>query len=239
MSRGLHRRRHRGRAVIVAALVLLAVGGYLVARAVTSTPQQPPLAAQAIPRSVPTTSPPSPSASPAGKKKAATSLARSVPVRLVIPAISVNAPVMSLGLNPDKTVQVPPLADHNLAGWYDGSVTPGQAGPSVLLGHVDNYQGASVFFNLKNLRKGDAVDVVLADGKTARFTVDGVQQAVKTAFPTMAVYGKTSYPALRLVTCGGTFDSATGSYLDSVIVYAHLRLAAFRARCRTSGPCKD
>jgi sortase (surface protein transpeptidase) len=221
VSRGLHRRRqYRGKVIVLAAVALLAFGGYLTAKAVTDKPQQPPLAAQAIPRSVPTSPPASPS--PSASKKKATALAASRPVRLVIPAISVNAPVEPLGLNPDKTVQVPALGDHNLAGWYDGSVTPGQVGPSVLLGHVDNYQGASVFFNLKNLVKGDAVEVTLADGKTVKFIVDGVQQAVKTAFPSMAVYGKTSYPALRLVTCGGTFDSATGSYLDSVIVYAHL-----------------
>ncbi len=208
--------------MLVTALALLAIGGYLTARAATDKPQQPPLAAQVIPRSVPATAPPTPVVSSPAKKKAAAVLAVSKPVRLVIPAISVNAPVMSLGLNPDKTVQVPPLGDHNLAGWYDGSVAPGQVGPSILLGHVDNYQGASVFYNLKNLVKGDRVDVVLADGKTVTFRVDGVQQALKTAFPTMKVYGKTSYPALRLVTCGGTFDSATGSYLDSVIAYAHM-----------------
>ena len=219
---GRHRKRHRGRAVLIVALALLAAGGYLLARAVTSKPQQPPLAAQAIPRSVPTTPPPSPRVSPSPGKKSAAKLAPSKPVRLVIPAISVNAPVEVLGLNPDKTVQVPPLGDHNLAGWYDGSVTPGQRGPSVLLGHVDNYQGASVFFNLKLLKKGDAVSVILADGKTVRFTVDGTQQALKTAFPTAKVYGKTSYPALRLVTCGGAFDSATGSYVSSIIVYAHM-----------------
>ena len=129
---GRHRKRHRGRAVLIVALALLAAGGYLLARAVTSKPQQPPLAAQAIPRSVPTTPPPSPRVSPSPGKKGAAKLAPSKPVRLVIPAISVNAPVEVLGLNPDKTVQVPPLGDHNLAGWYDGSVTPGQRGPSGL-----------------------------------------------------------------------------------------------------------
>jgi LPXTG-site transpeptidase (sortase) family protein len=220
MSRGQHRKRGRGWIALAAVPVLLAGGGFLIARAATDKPQQPPLAAQSIPASVPTTPPPSPS--PPLKKKAAARLAVSKPVRLVIPAISVNAPVESLGLNPDKTVQVPALGEHNLAGWYDGSVTPGQAGPSVILGHVDNYQGASVFFNLKNLKKGDAVSVTLANGKTVKFSVDGVQQTAKAAFPSVKVYGKTSYPALRLVTCGGTFDSATGSYQSSVIVYAHM-----------------
>jgi LPXTG-site transpeptidase (sortase) family protein len=223
VSRGRHRRRwYTGRAALAGAVVLLAVGGFLVVRAVTDKPQQPPMAAQVIPRSVPTAVPVQPSAPASSAAKKAARLAVSRPVRLVIPAISVNAPVESLGLNPDKTVQVPALGNHNLAGWYDGSVTPGQAGPSVILGHVDNYQGASVFFSLKNLVKGDAVDVMLADGKTVKFTVDGVQKVSKTSFPSMEVYGMTSYPALRLVTCGGVFDSSTGSYVDSIIVYAHM-----------------
>ena len=44
---------------------------------------------------------------------------------------------MRLGRNSDGTVQVPPLGDHNLAGWYDGSVLPGQDGSSAILGHVN------------------------------------------------------------------------------------------------------
>jgi sortase (surface protein transpeptidase) len=117
---------------------------------------------------------------------------------------------------------VPPLDNHNLAGWYDRSVTPGAKGTSVILGHVDDYAGPSVFFNIKNLKAGDAVDVTRADGETAVFDVDGVQKATKAHFPTSDVFGNVPYAALRLVTCGGPFDPKTGEYLDSIIVYAHL-----------------
>jgi LPXTG-site transpeptidase (sortase) family protein len=149
-------------------------------------------------------------------------LAWSVPVRVIIPAISVNAPVTEVGLNQDRTVQTPPLNDHNLAGWYKYSVTPGQTGSSVVVGHVDSYTGPSVFFRLKELHKGDTVQVKRADGHLVIFTVDGVQVASKTAFPTEAVYRNTGYPSLRLVTCGGPFDYSTGHYLDNIVVYAHL-----------------
>ncbi len=127
-----------------------------------------------------------------------------------------------LDLNADGSVQVPPLSDHDLAGWYDRSAMPGAEGTSVILGHVDDYAGPSIFFSIKNLRPGDAIDVVRADGVTAVFTVDGVQKAAKTSFPSSAVYGNVAYPALRLVTCGGRFDPKTGEYLDSIVVYAHL-----------------
>jgi Sortase domain len=93
---------------------------------------------------------------------------------------------------------------------------------SVILGHVDSYSGTSVFYDLKTLRPGNLVKVVRADGSTAVFSVDGLQRAAKDTFPAASVYGGLSYPGLRLVTCGGPFDSATGHYLDNIIVYAHL-----------------
>jgi sortase (surface protein transpeptidase) len=79
-----------------------------------------------------------------------------------------------------------------------------------------------VFYYLKNLRAGDRVYVTLADGRVATFAVDGVQKVAKDAFPTASIYGKADYPSLRLVTCGGPFDKATGHYVDNIIVYAHL-----------------
>lgn len=153
-------------------------------------------------------------------------LARSVPVRIRIPAIGVSAPVMKLGKNPDGTVQVPPLADHNMTGWYRYGPAPGQPGPAVILGHVDSATGISVFYRLKDLRRGDRAYVTLADGKVAAFAVDGVQKAAKDAFPTAAVYTKGGYPGLRLITCGGPFDQATGHYLDNIVIYAHMTAAS-------------
>jgi LPXTG-site transpeptidase (sortase) family protein len=151
-------------------------------------------------------------------------LARSVPVAVRIPVIGVSAPVMTVGMNADGTVQVPPLDDRNLTGWYEYGPAPGQNGPAVILGHVDSATGISVFFYLKDLRTGDRLYVTLADGRVAAFAVDGVQKVAKDAFPTAAVYGAADYPSLRLITCGGAFDEATRHYLDNIIVYAHMIL---------------
>jgi hypothetical protein len=149
----------------------------------------------------------------------------SVPVRLVIPAIGVDAPLIRVG-QVGHSVGVPPLGDLNLAGWFDRTVTPGQTGPSLIDGHVDSYAGRSVFFNLKNLKLADQIRVLRADGTTAVFRVTWVQIVAKAAFPWHAVLGPTSYPALRLVTCGGPFDSLTGHYIDNIIVYAAIRRGA-------------
>lgn len=205
------------RTILIVGFVMVAIGAFIVAHALGTGSKLPPAAAQDIPVTVGTSVPYAPS--PAN---IAAPLPASAPMRIVIPAIGVNAPMTHLDLNANGTIQVPPLSDHNLAGWYDRSVMPGARGTSVILGHVDDYAGPSVFFNIKNLRKGEAVYVLRSDGKTAVFSVDGVQKAVKTNFPTSDVYGNVSYPALRLVTCGGPFNAKTGEYLDSIVVYAHL-----------------
>jgi sortase (surface protein transpeptidase) len=205
------------RAILIMGLVMMAVGAFVVAHALSAGPKLPPVAAQDIPAAVGTRVPAAP-----GSAAVAAPLPASTPVTIEIPAIGVDAPVTRLDLNTDGTVQVPPLDNHNLAGWYDRSVTPGAQGTSVILGHVDDYAGASVFFNIKNLRTGDTVDVTRADGTRTVFAVDGVQKAAKTSFPSSDVYGNAPYPALRLVTCGGPFDAKAGAYQDSIVVYAHL-----------------
>ena len=142
---------------------------------------------------------------------------------VAIPAIGVRSPLLRLGLNPDGTIQVPDLATSaDEAAWYKYSVTPGQIGTAVIEGHVDSEVGPAVFFRLGALHPGDHIDVTLADGMTAVFRVTGVREYTKADFPTEMIYGPTNYSSLRLVTCGGTFDYATGHYLSSVVVFASL-----------------
>jgi hypothetical protein len=151
------------------------------------------------------------------------SLARSVPVSVRIPAIGVDSKLLRLGLNADGTVQVPSVrTSAGLAAWYKYSATPGQIGSSVIEGHVDSQQGPAVFFRLGALRRGDAINVRLADGVTAVFRVTGVREYSKSSFPSKAIYGATGFAALRLITCGGAFDYATGHYLSSTVVFASL-----------------
>jgi Sortase domain len=151
------------------------------------------------------------------------SLRRSPPVSVAIPAIGVQSALLRLGLNPDGTIQVPDLSTSaDEAAWYKYSVTPGQIGTAVIEGHVDSRVGPAVFFRLGALHPGDHIDVTLADGMTAVFRVTGVREYTKENFPTKMIYGPTNYAALRVVTCGGTFDYATGHYLSSVVVFASL-----------------
>ncbi len=146
--------------------------------------------------------------------------ARSVPVQLRIPAIALTVSLSTLGLNLNGTVQVP--TDIQQPGWYKLGPSPGQEGSAVILGHVDSYQGPAVFFKLRSLVAGDAVDVSLADGVIAQFKVTSVAMYLKTDFPTQAVYASHGISALQLVTCGGVFDTQSGHYLSNLIVYTSL-----------------
>jgi hypothetical protein len=140
------------------------------------------------------------------------------PVRVSIPSIGVHTPIVPLGLNPDRTLEVPNDFDH--AGWWTGGPRPGERGPAVIAGHVDSYTGPAVFYRLRELRPGAAIVVLRRDGTRARFTVQRTGQYPKDRFPTARVYGQTAGPTLRLITCGGEFDDSTGHYLDNTVVYA-------------------
>ncbi|MGH3991561.1 MAG: class F sortase [Pseudonocardiaceae bacterium] len=149
-------------------------------------------------------------------------LPESEPVALSIEAIDATSTLIPLGLNGDGTIEVPVLDQPLQAGWYRYGPTPGQAGPAVVLGHVNAHGDDGIFARLSELEAGDGVRIERADGRTAVFTVTRVEQISKTAFPTEAVYGDTADAQLRLITCGGELDRERHSYRDNIIVYAVL-----------------
>lgn len=152
-------------------------------------------------------------------------LQTSAPVSLTIPALGVTSPLLTLGLNPDGTVEVPSLDDpDSKAGWYKGSPTPGSIGPAIILGHIDSKKyGPGVFYKIGSLNPGQEVDVTRQDGTVAVFKIDGVRSYPKDQFPTKDVYGNIDHAGLRLITCGGTFDPNKGSYESNIVVYASLK----------------
>ena len=107
----------------------------------------------------------------------------------------------------------------HVVGWYEHGVAPGQAGPAVFLGHVDSVSGPGIFYRLGAIRPGDHVVVTRRDGRSITFVITGVRQYSKTAFPTIDVYGDTAAPTIRLVTCGGAFDSSTHHYLSNTVAF--------------------
>ena len=154
---------------------------------------------------------------------------RSIPISLDIPAIKVHASVVALGLNSNGTLTVPPLSHPGVTSWYDKGPAPGQPGAAAILGHVDaTGVGPAVFYDLGNLRPGAKIYIRLRDGQTVVFETYSVALYSKTRFPTARVFGYTSWPTLRLITCGGEFDQSTKHYLGNVVAFASY-VGSFRA----------
>jgi hypothetical protein len=159
-------------------------------------------------------------AAPSVQAQAPMVMAASRPVRVLIPAIGVDSDLMDLGLQDDGTLEVPP--EGFPAGWFTGAPTPGERGPAVIAGHVDWGGSPGVFAGLRDVLVGDEITVEREDGSIAVFRVVEVGQYPKDAFPTAAVYGDLDHAGLRVITCGGDFDSAAHSYLDNTVVFADL-----------------
>lgn len=153
------------------------------------------------------------------------------PVAVNIDSIGVHAGIVNLVLGHDGTLGVP--GDFGAVGWWSQASTPGAPGAAVLVGHVDSYKSAAVFYRLRDLAPGATVAVRRADASTVTFVVDALRQYPKDRLPTQLLYGPTAAPTLRLITCGGAFDRTHHSYEDNVVAFAHLQApppAAGRAK---------
>ena len=240
----------RGTLAAAVTALLLLVGGALVVK-VLAAPGAPPQpdTSQAQPTALPPAPGPGPaaggsskadptsagptSARPTGSTPNGTSpaarandfgpmLGPSDPVALRIPSIGVDTKGL-VSLRLDRTGKLQAPTDFDRAGWYVGGPTPGEFGPAIIGAHVDSKAGPAVFFELGSLEKGAKVMVARKDGSTATFMVDRVARYSKADFPTRTVYGDTGGRAeLRLITCGGAFDRATGHYVDNIVAFAHL-----------------
>ncbi|MFJ2509361.1 class F sortase [Arthrobacter citreus] len=200
---------NRCRALVsLAAVALALLTGCTGPAAVSSTPAAPATA------SMSTTAD-----SPAGVRSP---LRESAPVSIAVPSVRLDSTLIDLGLNPDGTVEVPATDPGAPAGWYTGSPTPGELGPSIILGHVNATGGGpGVFADLRDLGSGDLINVSRADGSIAVFRFREGHQYSKDNFPTSLVYGNTGGPELRLITCDG-YNPETGQFDDNYVVYAQL-----------------
>ncbi|WP_110241070.1 class F sortase [Nocardioides gilvus] len=205
--------------------VTLVVAGLLLTR-------QDPAATASVARTPATSGPAStdPSPEPSEERRASTTAPAnstptsaghastvSAPTALTIESIGVRSDLVRLGLEDDRTVEVPEDADQ--AGWYELGATPGEVGSAVILGHVDSTEGPAVFHRLRELAPGDRINVAMADGDDELFEVSRIETVRNADFPATEVYGSKDRPTLTLVTCGGEYDKARGGYQSNVIVY--------------------
>ena len=221
------RRRNFLVSTAVAAVLLTGCGAPADPQTGTTAPQPSasassapaPVTSSAVPTATPAPATPS-SAAPAPTAAAEQVLPESAPVSFTIPAIGAGSDLLALGLRENGSLEVPPDGPGAPASWYNQSPSPGEQGPTVLLGHVNATDGGpGVFADLRALKAGDVVEVTRQDGTVVKFAVDRGEQYPKNDFPTLTVYGNTDGAELRLITCDG-YDPASGLFDDNYVVYA-------------------
>jgi len=144
------------------------------------------------------------------------------PSNFSLPRLDINSSLVPVGLAKDGSMAVPSVHQPKQAAWFEPGPEPGQNGPAVIVGHIDGDHIKGVFYKLRDAREGDQVDVSLKDGRKLSFTVYKVESVPKDGFPADRVFGYTAAPELRLITCGGDFDSAAHSYKNNTVVFAKL-----------------
>ncbi len=165
------------------------------------------------------------------------------PVQLMVPDLGIDQRLIGLRVTADRRLQVP--ESYAEIGWWSDGPTPGDAGAALLVGHVDSTEGPAVFYDLSTLELGAVIDVRRADGRTVRFAVTDRKSFPKDDFPDELVYRTEGEPSLHLVTCGGSFDRASGHYRDNIVVFADLidevpdTTGATAHRTLTDGPAQD
>jgi sortase (surface protein transpeptidase) len=149
------------------------------------------------------------------------------PVRLIIPAIGVNANIQSVGLfwNGDGEMSIP--TNFTDVAWYNGGPRPGMPGNAVIDGHLDGHNvKEAVFYKLGDLKPGDMVEVVDTAGKTWNFQVLRLADYDYNATTTDIFVGDNSEARLNLITCAGDWIPSQKVYNERVVVFTELVTAS-------------
>ncbi len=141
----------------------------------------------------------------------------SPPATILIPSLDVHRPVEPVGV--DRSGKMYNTVNLWNAGWYKDGPVPGAPGDAVIEGHAGYPDAPLLFGKLRQLRSGDKIIVVLADGTRQLFLVDS-----STIWPAGVgppgmgePYGP---PRLTLITCTGPFDDHYKTYADRLAVEA-------------------
>ena len=141
-------------------------------------------------------------------------------VRLLVPAIGVNASIESVGVRPDGAMETPAQRPWNDVGWYNSGPHPGERGSAVIAGHLDRPGGnPAVFWRLRDLRVGDSVLVVDASGKALRFHVTRFIFFQPQDAPVQDIFGNTAGSFLNLTTCAGDWIPTQHQTALRLVVY--------------------
>jgi sortase A len=147
----------------------------------------------------------------------------SLPARLIIPALNINASVQHVGVNVAGAMRAPD--NFTDVAWYKYGTTPGNLGSAVIDGHVDNGLGLNgVFKYLDTIKVGDDVYVQTANGSRLHFVVSDIESYPYQSVPLQTLFARDDAARLNLITCEGDWVAGGDTYDHRLVVYATLVL---------------
>lgn len=161
------------------------------------------------------------SAQSAASDAPATAATSSLPVRLRIPALRIDANIQYLGINARGNMQAPD--NFTDVGWYKYGTVPGSLGSAVIDGHVDNGLALSgVFKHLGDLKAGDDIFLARRDGSVLDFKVIDVETYPYADAPASLIFSRADTARLNLITCTGAWVGSGDTYDHRLVVYSQL-----------------
>ncbi|MBX4200347.1 class F sortase [Candidatus Parcubacteria bacterium] len=135
------------------------------------------------------------------------------PVRIVIPSVKIDSPILGMGINNKGELDVP-SGKTNVVGWYKYGIVPGLQGSAVLDAHV-----FAAFENLKNLKNGSDVYIITTSGKKLHFVVNTTKTYALGNLSPVTLFGLNDAKRLNLVTCAGNLTPDGSTYDHRLVVY--------------------
>ena len=145
-----------------------------------------------------------------------------LPVRLKIPGINVDSAVESVGLTPQRTMEMP--KDPNNVAWFNLGTRPGEIGSSVITGHYGIWKNGkgSVFDNLHKLRVGDKLYIEDDTGTIISFVVLESRSFDPKADASTVFSSDDGKAHLNLITCEGAWNESKKSYSERLVVFTDI-----------------
>jgi sortase (surface protein transpeptidase) len=162
-------------------------------------------------------------ASARGTAPAQSTISPDDPVRLVIPAAGINAPVEVLGVQSNGDLATPTHNPWDEVGWYDLGPRPGERGSAVIDGHLDRPGGyPAVFWRLRDMKVGEDVQVTNTARKMLHFRVTRVAYYASGQAPLQDIFGNQGGAFLNLITCAGDWIPSQHQTTLRLVVYTSL-----------------
>ena len=140
--------------------------------------------------------------------------------RLQIPALSVDAPIETVGTQANGNMDLPSLHIADGVGWYQKGPWPGQMGSAVIDGYVSHPDSSpAIFSRLGDLHAGDLVLIVNADGSEQHFYVASLNTYLANHVPLANIFKDTSGIYLNLITCNSAGASDEQQSTEPLIVH--------------------